>query len=345
MLFSEGSRVGRLTVIAPIPKTPAFDAGVRAGDIVWKVDGNTTKGMTVNDAVKLLRGPKGSSVTISVARKGAKKLIDYTLTRDVIKVSSVRAKRISPTIGYAHITSFIQTTGRDLEEALEKMMKQGELEGLVLDLRNNPGGLLTASLEVSRLFLEDERIVSIKGRRGGEVVYEGEGRPTTRVPIVVLINRGSASASEIVSGALKDNKRAILMGTRSFGKGSVQTVLPLQGGSALALTTAYYYTPSGVCIHKKGIHPDIEVPMPRLTDEELVEFRTQREKELEETEDDEFLSVSPYDAQLRRAVDLLDSYQVMSALGGPAKTARAAEVATDSGEEPAASGPIPVPTR
>jgi carboxyl-terminal processing protease len=307
-----GERNKRLTVISPIPKTPAFRAGIRSGDIIAKVEGNSTKGMTVNDAVKLLRGPKGSPVTISVARPGERRLIEYTLTRDIVKVSSVRSKMISSTLGYAHITSFIQTTGSDLEEAVAKMEKKYDLQGFILDLRNNPGGLLTASLEVARVFLDREDIVSIKGRRGGEIVYRAEGRRRPAYPLVVLLNQGSASASEIVAGAMKDNKRGVLLGTRSYGKGSVQTVMPLHGGSALALTTAYYYTPSGVCIHKKGIYPDIEVSLPRLSDKQLIEFRTQREKQLEEDEKIEFLEVSKYDTQLNRAVALLKSWDVLS---------------------------------
>ena len=327
-----GERGGRLTVISPIPNTPAYKVGVRTGDVIVKVEGNSTKGMTVNDAVKLLRGPEGTSVTITLARRGERKLLDYTLTRDVIKVSSVRSKMITPTIGYAHITSFIQTSGPDLEEALAKLEKKYDLQGFVLDLRNNPGGLLTSSLDVGRIFLDRETIVSIKGRRGGEITYKGEGRKHATMPLVVLINQGSASASEIVAGALKDNGRGVLLGTRSYGKGSVQTVMPLQGGSALALTTAYYYTPSGVCIHKKGIHPDIEVALPNLSDEELVEFRNEREKELEEGDAREFLSVSEFDTQLGRAVDLLQNYQVLA--GRMAPPPPAPPPVTDAGEEP-----------
>lgn len=333
-----GLRNQRLTVIAPIPSTPASRAGIRAGDLVLTVEGKSTKGMTVQDAVQLLRGPKGSAVEIGVGRQGERQLLKYKIVRDEIKVSSVRSKMLTPTLGYAQITSFIQTTGADLEKALDEMREKYSLEGLVLDLRNNPGGLLTASLDVGRLFLRDSTIVSIKGRKSGEITYRAEAQAKNDFPIVVLINRGSASASEIVAGAIKDNQRGVLMGQRSFGKGSVQTVLPLHGGSALALTTAYYYTPSGVCIHKKGIHPDIEVALPRMTDADIIEFRDQREKELEVGSKKEFLEVPRLDSQLQRAKDLLESYQVMTAQSVDAP-GMVSDLAQDEAEAPAPTVP------
>ncbi len=333
-----GEKEGRLTVVAPIPETPAYKVGIRAGDIVLKVDGNSTKGMTVNDAVKMLRGPKGAAVTLTVARKGVPKLMDYTMVRDIIKVSSVRAKRLAPAIGYAHLTGFIQTTGEDLEKAISEFEKKQPLEGFVLDLRNNPGGLLTAALDVSKVFLDREEIVSIKGRSGEPVVYKSEGRKHRDFPLVVLLNEGSASASEIVAGAIKDNKRGILVGTKSYGKGSVQTVMPLQGGAALALTTAYYYTPSGVCIHKQGIHPDIEVPMPELTDEELIEYRQQRESELSDQNGPEFLTPSRFDPQLQRGLDLLEAARVLAGRIAPQPAETGALERAHPGETPGPTG-------
>ena len=294
-----------LTVIAPIEGTPAYREGIQAGDRILTVDKKPTKGMSVNDAVKILRGPVGSKVVLGVHRIGERKLIDYSITRAVIKVSSVKARMIDENIGYAHLSGFIQTTGQDLEKAISEFEKDHDLKGLVLDVRNNPGGLLDAAVEVSRIFLGKARIVSIKSRKGEEVTYSSFAQEHKKFPIVVLINRGSASASEIVAGAIRDNGRGILLGEKSFGKGSVQTVLPLPNKSAIALTTAYYYTPSGICIHKKGIKPQVPVSLPRLTDEEIKELRTEREKELTDSDKAGFMNVSRFDTQLTEAVDIL----------------------------------------
>ncbi len=299
-----------LTVIAPMPSTPAYREGIQAGDQIIKVDDKPTRGMSVNDAVKILRGPVGSKVVLSIRRNGLRKLIDYTITRAIIKVSSVKAKMIDKHVGYVHLSGFIQTTGEDLEKEIAKFEKEHDLRGLVLDVRNNPGGLLNAAVEVSRVFLGKSKIVSIRSRKGDEVTYSSFAQDHKQFPIVVLINRGSASASEIVAGAIKDNKRGILLGDKTFGKGSVQTVLPLPDKSALALTTAYYYTPSGVCIHKKGIEPQIPVALPRLTDKEVKELRAEREKELTGNEEGGFMKVSRFDTQLKAAVDLLHSSDV-----------------------------------
>ena len=299
-----------LTVIAPMPSTPAYREGIQAGDQIIKVDDKPTRGMSVNDAVKILRGPVGSKVVLSIRRSGVRKLLDYTITRAIIKVSSVKARMIDEHVGYIHLSGFIQTTGEDLEKEIAKFEKKHDLRGLVLDVRNNPGGLLNAAVEVSRVFLGKSKIVSIRSRKGDEVTYSSFAQDHKRFPIVVLINRGSASASEIVAGAIKDNGRGVLMGEKSFGKGSVQTVLPLPDKSALALTTAYYYTPSGVCIHKKGIKPQIPVALPRLTDAEVRELRAEREKELTSNEEGGFMKVSRFDTQLSAAVDLLRSSDV-----------------------------------
>lgn len=315
-----------LTVIAPMPGTPAYLEGIRAGDQVLKIDGNATKGMNVNDAVKILRGPVGSKVVLTIRREDERKLIEYTLTRAVIKVSSVKARMLDDHVGYIHLTGFIQTTGEDLEKAIAGFEKQHDLRGVVLDLRNNPGGLLNAAVEASRVFLGRAKIVSIKSRKGDEVTYSSYTQEHKNFPLVVLQNRGSASASEILAGAIKDNSRGILVGERTFGKGSVQTVLPLPDHSALALTTAYYYTPSGVCIHKKGIEPHVSVPLPRLTDDEMKELRAERERDLAEEGSEAPMKVSRFDTQLERAVDILRGcdvfYRCLLGQREPAETAQ-----------------------
>jgi len=317
-----GIKENILTVIAPIEGTPAYKVGVRPGDKIIKVNGKSTRGMSINDAVKLLRGPRGSKVNLSIRRDNEKSLSDFTVARDIIKTPSVRGKMIDDSIGYAYISQFIQSTGDDLDKVLSKFEGERKLKGFILDLRNNPGGLLNAAVDVAKVFLGKARIVSIKGRRGEEVTYSALGNNQHRqVPMVVLVNEGSASASEIVAGAIKDNKRGILVGRTSFGKGSVQTVLPLSDGSAVALTTAYYYTPSGTCIHKVGIRPDVDVAIPAMTDEELKVYREERERTFQESTEpvssskkDVKMTVSKYDSQLRVAVDLLRDSQVMAEL-------------------------------
>jgi len=322
-----------LTVIAPMPSTPAYHEGIQAADQIIKVDGKPTNGMSVNDAVKILRGPVGSKVVLSIRREGVRKLLDYTITRDIIKVSSVKAKMLDEHIGYVHLSGFIQTTGEDLEKAIADFEKDYDVRGLVLDVRNNPGGLLNAAVEVSRVFLGKAKIVSIRSRKGDEVTYSSFSQDHKQFPIVVLTNRGSASASEIVAGAIKDNKRGVLLGERTFGKGSVQTVLPLPDKSALALTTAYYYTPSGVCIHKKGIEPQIPVALPRLTDDEVKELRAEREADLTNENQGGFFKVSRFDTQLQAAIDLLHASDVfyrnvLSRDVAPTDTASKADPAT-----------------
>ncbi len=274
-----GIRDKILTIISPMEGTPAFRVGVRAGDKIAKINGKSTEGMSVEAAVKLLRGKPKTEVTISVARKGEKKLIDYTIIRDLIKVPSVRAGYVDKGIGYARLTGFTQTSGSDLRTEIEKLEKADDLKGFVLDLRGNPGGLLTAAVEVSQIFLAQSKVVvSIKEREGEPTIFRSREPKPRRWPLVVLVDGGSASASEIVAGAVKDNRRALLLGTKTFGKGSVQTVLPLHDGSALALTTAYYYTPGDNRIHKKGIKPDIEVEFPKLSEDQLKEYRDEMEQ-------------------------------------------------------------------
>lgn len=274
-----GIRDNILTIISPMEGTPAFRIGVRSGDKIAKINSKSTEGMSVEEAVKLLRGKPKTEVTISIARKGEKKLIDYTIIRDLIKVPSVRAGYVDKGIAYARLTGFTATSGEDLQTEIKKLEEQDELKGMILDLRGNPGGLLTAAVEVSQIFLQQNKtVVSIKEREGEPTVFKSRQKNPRNWPLVVLVDGGSASASEIVAGAVRDNRRALLMGTKTFGKGSVQTVLPLHDGSALALTTAYYYTPGNHRIHKKGIKPDIEVEFPKLTEDQLKEYRDEMEQ-------------------------------------------------------------------
>jgi len=228
--------------------------------------------------VKLLRGPEGSKVRITVLREGEREPKEYTLVREVIKIPSVKYWVVKPNIGYIRLTQFIQTSAEDLEKAMLALEK-AKCTSIILDLRNNPGGLLTAAVEVGRKFIPKGDIVSIKGRDGEKNTYSSFFQSHPLLPLIVLINEGSASASEIVAGAIKDNKRGILLGRKSFGKGSVQTVISLNDGSALALTTALYYTPSGINIHKKGIEPDIDVDLPKITEEERKEIQKTIEDE------------------------------------------------------------------
>jgi carboxyl-terminal processing protease len=247
--------------VAPIEGTPAYEAGIKAGDKIIKVDDKPVK--KLKNAVKLMRGPKGSTVKVTVIRDGVSEPLDFTLERDVIPIQSVRALTIAPGYGYAQVTHFRDQTTGDLETALEKIEKENKgLKGLILDLRDNPGGVLPQAIQMSDLFLKSGRILSIRGRlEQHNKTYDAHADANDQMaPLVVLINGGSASASEIVAGALQDNHRAILLGTTSFGKGSVQTVEALRDGYALKLTIARYYTPSGRSIQAKGIEPDIEVP-------------------------------------------------------------------------------------
>lgn len=261
-----------LTVVSPVDDTPADRAGILAGDMIIKIDGKDVIDMPLHDAVKLLRGPVGSKVTVTIMREDSKASQDYELTREIIKLPSVKYWIVTPEIGYIRLTQFIQTSSEDLEKALIDLEKNG-IKSIILDLRNNPGGLLTSAVEVSRKFIPKGDIVSIKGRDGEENTYSSFFKYHPLIPLIVLINGGSASASEIVAGAVKDNKRGLLLGKKTFGKGSVQTVISLNDGSAMALTTALYYTPSGVNIHKSGILPDIEVDLPKFDSSKQDEIR------------------------------------------------------------------------
>lgn len=264
-----------LTVISPIDDTPAARAGIMAGDNIIKIDGKDVIDVALHDAVNLLRGPAGTKVKVTIHREGLKEPKEYELERQIIKVPSIKYWTIGD-IGYIRLTQFIQTSSEDLEKALIAL-EGNKVKSIILDLRNNPGGLLTAAVEVGRKFIAKGDIVSIKGRDGEKNTYSSFYKYHPTLPLIVLINEGSASASEIVSGAIKDNKRGLLLGKKSFGKGSVQTVISLNDGSAMALTTALYYTPSGVNIHKTGIQPDIEVDLPKFDESKADEIKKQIE--------------------------------------------------------------------
>lgn len=254
---------GLVRVVAPIDDTPAARAGVQPGDLIIKIDETTVKGLTLTDAVKMMRGDPGTKIVLTIARETEAQPVIVELERAIINVSSVRSRTLAPGIGYVRISTFTATTGRNLREELAKLKKAPgkNLQGLVLDLRNNPGGVLSAAVEVSNAFLTGGNIVSIRGREAGETRdYNANGSDLLEgLPIVVLVNGGSASASEIVAGALQDHRRAVIVGSETFGKGSVQTILPLSNQGAIKLTTARYYTPSGRSIQADGIHPDIEL--------------------------------------------------------------------------------------
>jgi carboxyl-terminal processing protease len=257
-----GIKEGILTIIAPIEDTPADRAGLLAGDKIVKIEDDPTKDMTVMDAVKRLRGEPGTKVKIWVAREGVRELLPYTITRDIIKIKSVKTKDLGDGIGYVKLLQFQQDSTAELENAIRERMKGKEgVRGLVLDLRNNPGGLLDQAVKVADKFIGSGLIVYTDGRLEAQKYKYSAHKEGTYgdFPMVVLVNAGSASASEIVAGALQDHGRAIILGTQTFGKGSVQTILPLEDGSALRLTTARYYTPNGRSIQAKGIEPDIVV--------------------------------------------------------------------------------------
>ncbi len=335
-------RDGFVTVVAPIEGTPASDAGIKAGDKIIRVDGQPVK--KLKEAVKMMRGPKGTDVKVTIVRDGFTEPKDFDLQRDVIPIQSVRSATIAPGYAYAQVTHFRDQTSSDLEAALEKIEKENTaMKGLILDLRDNPGGVLPQAIQMSDLFLREGNILSIKGRlKQHTKSYEAHDEASDRkYPMVVLINGGSASASEIVAGALQDNKRAIILGTTSFGKGSVQTVEALRDGYALKLTIARYYTPSGRSIQAKGIEPDITVPFmvidrtAKLAEDQpmLKEKDLQNHLEAETAEDNDDTPsdkkskpprrqprTGPLDAerlktdsQVMRALDILMGYNILRA--------------------------------
>jgi carboxyl-terminal processing protease len=321
---------GFVKVVSPIDDTPADKAGILSGDLIVGIDGQGVLGMTLTEAVDLMRGEIGSEITITVKR-GDKPVFDVTLNRDVIKMRSVRFESFG-NVGYIRITTFSEQTTPGLINAVQSLKdKHGKaLAGLVIDLRNNPGGLLNEAISVTDAFLSEGEIVSTRGRNDGSAsrFFAQKGDISNGLPIIVLINSGSASASEIVAGAFKDHGRALIMGTRSFGKGSVQSVIPVGRDGAMRLTTARYYTPSGVSIQGTGITPDILVELALVEDIEDGAFREEDLKGSLENNNaengtaDDSLSANETDApeairdyQLARAVDLLSGLRVFNGLG------------------------------
>ncbi|MCC6543532.1 MAG: S41 family peptidase [Nitrospirae bacterium] len=332
----------KLVVIAPIEDTPAWNAGIKAGDHIFKIDGSPTKDLELEGAVNKMRGPKDTKVNLTIIREGEKEPLEFTIIRDIIKIKSIKHKLIEGNIGYVRITQFQERTGEDLRKALDDLEKQN-IKSLIIDMRNNPGGLLKVAIQVSELFLKEGKlVVSVKGRNDEKEEYlASERNAHENYPIVVLVNEGSASASEIVAGALQDWERAVVLGTQTFGKGSVQTVFTLSDGSGMRLTTAKYYTPKGTSIQNTGITPDIVVKP--TSDKEAMERKFIREKDLKKhlkndtIDEEEEKAVEPVgkdkgdgdkvtepvdtegavekqDVQLQRAVDLLKGWNIFKGI-------------------------------
>ena len=252
---------GVVKVISPIDDTPASKAGIKAGDYIVKIDDVQVQGKSLSEAVELMRGPVGSGIELTVRRRGIKKAITFNITREIIQIKSVKSELLKKNIGYIRLTSFNENSGKQIKSEIEKFEKNGVTSSYILDLRNNPGGLLSQAITISDFFLDNGEIVSTKSRKISEnrKWFAKEGDLTNGKTLLVLINNGSASASEIVAGALKDHKRAILLGENSYGKGSVQSIIPLNNNGAIRLTVAKYYLPSGKSISEVGVSPDIEV--------------------------------------------------------------------------------------
>src|SRR5690554_1086550 len=324
-----GMENGFVKVIAPIDDTPAHKAGVLAGDLIIKLDEKPVKGMSLEEAVKLMRGKPGTVLTLTIMREGESAPIEIDVTRDVIKVTSVKSRMIENGYGYVRITQFQAETGRQFRQALIKLEEEygGDLDGLIIDLRNNPGGVLQAAVETADALLDEGLIVYTEGRiQSSRLRFSAKpGDVMAGTPIVVLINGGSASASEILAGALQDHERAVVMGTQSFGKGSVQTVIPLDETHAIKMTTARYFTPEGRSIQAKGIKPDIEVRPAELTELDGRPFFTEADLSghlVGENEDDAGTvpeqdanaqaSPADQDYQLRSALNLLKGMHILN---------------------------------
>lgn len=318
-----GIRDGVLTVIAPIEDTPASKAGIMAGDKIVKIDGDITRDMTLDDAVEKLRGDAGTKVALSVIRGDEDRIYDFEIERAVIKLKSIKDfKVIEDDIGYIRLIEFQERTGRDLKAAVKDLIKQGA-RSLIIDIRNNPGGLLDAAVEVSDMFLKPGSLIVYTEGRDPEKRMDFKSKKTSDfddLNLVIIVNKGSASASEIFAGALKDNMRAVTVGTTTFGKGSVQTVIPLKDKSALRLTTASYYTPSGKNLRDKGIEPDITVELVKVSeDEEGEETEKKKDRVFDKVKDTEEKTNKPsekknepgeYDSQLQAAVNVLKGARI-----------------------------------
>ncbi len=298
---------GFVRVVSPIDDTPASRAGLESGDLIIRIDDKPVKGMTLTEAVRMMRGKPGTKIDLLIMREGDAQPFDVSLTRDIIKVESVRSRMLEPRYGYIRISTFSGNTAASMEKQLKALNKEAEggLSGLILDLRNNPGGVLNAAVEVSDTFLDSGTVVSIKGRHDGSK-REFSARPGDALkdrPIIVLVNEGSASASEIVAGALQDHKRAVVVGRKTFGKGSVQTIVPVRNNSAIKLTTARYYTPSGRSIQATGIEPDITV-RPLSVSKSERKFTPVKEADLANSLENENGSNDASESESDKAADL-----------------------------------------
>lgn len=287
-----GMRDDKLTVVAPIKNTPAERAGVQAGDVITAIDARSTKGMSIEEAVKLIRGEPGTKVTLSLQRNH-KDQLKVNIIREEIKVPNVSSKLLDKKIGYIMVHSFTDETAKDIKTEIDAL-KQKNIQGLVLDLRNNPGGLLNEAVNVANLFIKSGPIVKVKSRTGQTETYSANATADDKMPLVVLVNKGSASASEIVAGAIQDTKRGVIIGEQTFGKGSVQQVIQLKDGSALVLTVAKYLTPKGRSLNKQGVKPDIVVKVDRKNHQKLT---------------------SKEDPQLNKALEVLKQKITQSSLG------------------------------
>lgn len=323
-----GIKDGMLTVIAPIEDTPAYKAGIEAGDKIIRINDEFTKDMSLHDAVNKMRGAPSTSVKITVIREGWKETRDFIIVREIIKIKSVKARFIEDGIGYIKINQFQEQTSNELSNAVNNL-EQKHMTSLILDLRNNPGGLLNSAVDVASEFLQAGKlVVYIKNKPGEKTEYHSwKSNSKSVIPMVVLVNEGSASAAEIVAGALKDWNRAVIVGTKTFGKGSVQSVIPLSDNSALRLTTATYYTPKGISIQAKGITPDIVVKHeikggerghPAIREKDLerhLENKEMTEEKPEEPEEIIFIDIEDKDdVQLQRAIDILKTWKVFKDL-------------------------------
>jgi carboxyl-terminal processing protease len=339
-----GVENGFIKVISPIDGTPAQKAGLATGDLIIRIDDKSVKGMGLNEAVQMMRGPKGSSLIMTIMRSGTEKPFDVTIIRDTIRVQSVRTRVLEENLLYIRIAQFQVDSGRDMARRVrEQLKKNPDIKGVILDLRNNPGGVLQASVEVTDTFLDGGLVVYTEGRlEDSDINYNaGPGDATNGLPLVVLINEGSASASEIVAGALQDHKRAVIMGTRSFGKGSVQTVIPINEDRAIKLTTALYFTPSGRSIQAQGIEPDITVERAEIkaikagftpTEADLsrhLRNRTGAESDATTREQARDQSGTPTDNQLQEAINLLKGVDIFRQHAA-AKTASTAPDLTEN---------------
>ena len=321
-----GMENGFVKVVAPIDETPAAKAGIESGDLIVQLDGSPVKGMSLSEAIENMRGEPGSDIKLTLVKSGQSSPKELTLTREIIKVASVRQRYLEEGYGYLRIAQFQSGTGGEVEKAIIRLKDEGDLDGLVIDLRNNPGGVLQSAVEVSDVFMDNGLIVYTAGRLDkSELRYSASGADAiSGVPIVVLVNEGTASASEIVAGALQDNGRAIIMGTNTFGKGSIQTILPLDNEKAIKLTTARYFTPSGKSIQAAGIVPDIWVARSKVTPIKTNPFRLKEKnlpKHLESESDTTKLKAEPpekpnmnlaiQDYQLNEALILLKGLHIL----------------------------------